>query len=114
MKRNVAILVFDDVEVLDFAGPFEVFAVADELHERTAFHTFTLALKPGTTYEWYADVNSCGSRATSPLYRFTTMASARAANELGRTLDQPQGRERTKRVTSGPVDPQPDDPSLAD
>ncbi len=48
MKKNVAILVFDDVEVLDFAGPFEVFAVADELSGHTAFHTFTLALKPGT------------------------------------------------------------------
>jgi len=48
MKKNVAILVFDDVEVLDFAGPFEVFAVADELHGHELFHTFTLALKPGT------------------------------------------------------------------
>ena len=28
---KVAILVFDDVEVLDFAGPFEVFAVTAEL-----------------------------------------------------------------------------------
>jgi transcriptional regulator GlxA family with amidase domain len=27
-SRNVAILIFDDVEVLDFCGPFEVFAVA--------------------------------------------------------------------------------------
>ncbi len=48
MKKNVAILIFDDVEVLDFAGPFEVFAVADELHGHTEFHTFTLGLKPGT------------------------------------------------------------------
>src|SRR5215218_5742529 len=48
MKRNVAILLFDDVEVLDFAGPFEVFAVANELHQSEAFHTFTLTLKPGT------------------------------------------------------------------
>ena len=48
MKRNVAILVFDDVEVLDFAGPFEVFAVTDELNEHREFHTFTLATKPGT------------------------------------------------------------------
>jgi transcriptional regulator GlxA family with amidase domain len=48
MKKNVAILVFDDVEVLDFAGPFEVFAVADELHGHTVFHTCTLALQPGT------------------------------------------------------------------
>ena len=48
MKKNVAILLFDEVEVLDFAGPYEVFAVADELHRREIFHTFTLALKPGT------------------------------------------------------------------
>jgi len=32
VRRNVAILLFDDVEVLDFAGPFEVFAVTDELN----------------------------------------------------------------------------------
>ena len=48
MKRHVAILVFDDVEILDFAGPFEVFSLADELHDHTAFHTFALATMPGT------------------------------------------------------------------
>lgn len=30
MRRRVAILLFDDVEVLDFAGPFEVFSVAGQ------------------------------------------------------------------------------------
>lgn len=29
MKKNVGILVIDEVEVLDFAGPCEVFGVAD-------------------------------------------------------------------------------------
>jgi transcriptional regulator GlxA family with amidase domain len=48
MKRNVAILLFDEVEVLDFAGPFEVFAVTDELRQHEALHTFTMSLKPGT------------------------------------------------------------------
>jgi transcriptional regulator GlxA family with amidase domain len=48
MKKNVAILIFDEVEVLDFAGPFEVFAVTDELMGHESFHTFTLALGPGT------------------------------------------------------------------
>ena len=28
MPRNLAILLFDDVEVLDFAGPFEVFSTS--------------------------------------------------------------------------------------
>ena len=48
MRRNVAILVFDDVEVLDFAGPFEVIAVTDELHQHGLLHTFTVAEAPGT------------------------------------------------------------------
>ena len=48
MKKNVAILLFDEIEVLDFAGPFEVFAVTDELLGHTVFHTFTMGLRPGT------------------------------------------------------------------
>jgi len=43
MKKHVAILIFDDVEVLDFSGPFEVFGVTDELHEQEAFHVFTVS-----------------------------------------------------------------------
>jgi transcriptional regulator GlxA family with amidase domain len=45
--RNLAILIFDDVEVLDFCGPFEVFTLADRFTEPLAFHVFTLAEKPG-------------------------------------------------------------------
>ncbi len=48
MRRNTAILIFDDVEVLDFSGPFEVFAVTDELAEQTLFNVFTVAETPGT------------------------------------------------------------------
>ncbi len=48
MRRNVAILIFPEVEVLDFAGPFEVFAVADELSGGTYFNTFTMAESPGS------------------------------------------------------------------
>jgi transcriptional regulator GlxA family with amidase domain len=45
--RNVAILVFDDVEVLDFAGPFEVFSVAgSEMPAKPypPFFTYTFGL----------------------------------------------------------------------
>lgn len=35
-SRTVGIYVYDDVEVLDFAGPFEVFSVASRLAQRTA------------------------------------------------------------------------------
>lgn len=47
-KRSVGLLVFDDVELLDFAGPFEVFGVADELAGGNAFDVFTFAPAPGT------------------------------------------------------------------
>ncbi len=48
MRRTVAILLFDDVEVLDVAGPFEVFAVTDELSGYRLFEVQTLALTLGT------------------------------------------------------------------
>jgi len=48
MRRHTAILIFDDVEVLDFTGPFEVFAVTDELADKTLFNVFTVAELPGT------------------------------------------------------------------
>jgi len=48
MRRNVAILIFDGVEVLDFAGPFEVFGVTDELCGQDMFNVFTLAESAGT------------------------------------------------------------------
>src|SRR5438552_17799831 len=45
--RNVAILVFDDVEVLDFCGPFEVFSVVNRFTDPVAFSVFTVAEKTG-------------------------------------------------------------------
>ncbi len=44
MVRKLAILIFDDVEVLDFAGPFEVFAVSRDPQTMTElFSVFTTA-----------------------------------------------------------------------
>jgi transcriptional regulator GlxA family with amidase domain len=43
MRRNVAILLFNEIEVLDFAGPFEVFAVTDELADHQLFRVVTVA-----------------------------------------------------------------------
>src|SRR6266702_994343 len=42
-KLNTAILIFDDVEVLDFAGPFEVFSVKTELNDYSLLNVFTVA-----------------------------------------------------------------------
>ncbi len=43
IKRNLAILIFDNVEVLDFAAPFEVFAVTSELNNSQPFYVFLVA-----------------------------------------------------------------------
>ncbi len=42
--RNVAILVFDQVEVLDFAGPYEVFNDAGEMTNPTAFNVYNIGI----------------------------------------------------------------------
>jgi transcriptional regulator GlxA family with amidase domain len=43
MKRSVGILLFDDVEVLDFAGPFEVFSVCGRRNQLDPFHVVTVS-----------------------------------------------------------------------
>ena len=47
-KQTVGILIFNEVEVLDFAGPFEVFATTkppsdDRDSDERAFHVVTIA-----------------------------------------------------------------------
>jgi len=41
--KNVAILIFDEVEVLDFCGPFEVFSVAGRRAGLNPFNVYTVA-----------------------------------------------------------------------
>jgi transcriptional regulator GlxA family with amidase domain len=45
--RTIAILIFDEVEVLDFCGPFEVFSVANRYVSAPAFNVVTVAEKTG-------------------------------------------------------------------
>jgi len=42
-KYSVGILLYDDVEVLDFAGPFEVFSVTSQLNNYEPFSVFTIS-----------------------------------------------------------------------
>jgi transcriptional regulator GlxA family with amidase domain len=46
-SRNVAILIFDEVEVLDFCGPFEVFSVVGRGDDLSPFTVYTVAEKSG-------------------------------------------------------------------
>jgi transcriptional regulator GlxA family with amidase domain len=43
--QSIAIILFDQVEVLDFAGPFEVFSVTGRRNVGEAYHVFTVAEK---------------------------------------------------------------------
>lgn len=47
--KKIAIVLFDDVEVLDFAGPFEVFSVAGRRKSGTPYEVFTVAEKENIT-----------------------------------------------------------------
>lgn len=49
MKKNVGILIYNDVEILDFTGPFEVFAVASALQNKELFDVFTIAKSSNPT-----------------------------------------------------------------
>ena len=42
--KQLGILIFDEVEVLDFAGPFEVFSVANQLADYKLIQVHTLSL----------------------------------------------------------------------
>ena len=58
--RNVAILVFDGVEVLDFAGPFEVFSVAGRRDGLDPFNVYTVA-------ETGRPISASSASQTSPM-----------------------------------------------
>ena len=46
LKRTVGILLFNEVEVLDFAGPFEVFSLAENKSNSKHFNVITIAEHP--------------------------------------------------------------------
>lgn len=67
--RNVGIYVFDEVEVLDFAGPFEVFSTASRVFRRTQpeaeapFEVFTVGASR-------SPVSARGGLVVQPRYSF--------------------------------------------
>lgn len=46
---KIKILLFDGIELLDFAGPLEVFGVADYLKKDLSLHVSTIGLKDEIT-----------------------------------------------------------------
>ena len=67
-RRNVAIYIFDDAEVLDFAGPFEVFSVTDELNDFSLFNVFTVG-------ETMRPIRAVNGLSVNPKFDFNTCPS---------------------------------------
>lgn len=68
-QRNVAIMIFEEVEVLDFAGPFEVFNVTAELNDPAPFNVYTVA-------ETVAPIKTRGKLSINPNYSIYAMPKA--------------------------------------
>lgn len=67
--RNVAIMLFDQIEVLDFAGPYEVFNVTAELNDPAPFNVYTVA-------ESTAPVRTRGQLSVNPNHSIYSMPPA--------------------------------------
>ena len=67
--RNVAIVIFDGVELLDFAGPGEVFASAQTVDGQNGFNVYTVA-------ETTVPIVSQGFVKITPQYSFADMPKA--------------------------------------
>jgi transcriptional regulator GlxA family with amidase domain len=69
MVRKVAIFIFDEVEVLDFCGPFEVFAVTGARAEEKPFEVFTVA-------ETAAPITARNGLSVNPTFTFADCPQA--------------------------------------
>lgn len=63
MPKNVAILIFDEVEVLDFCGPFEVFSVTGGRSSPPPFQVYTVA-------EYNRPIRTVGGLSVNPTHAF--------------------------------------------
>lgn len=69
--RHVAIVLFDDVEVLDFCGPFEVFAVCGRRSGEAPFEVHTIAQAQRPVFARH-------QLSINPTYAFTSTDAPRA------------------------------------
>ncbi len=67
-RRSVAIVLFDDVEVLDFAGPFEVFSVCGRRSQLDPFDVYTMSERGQT-------VRARNGLIVTPLHSFASAPS---------------------------------------
>jgi len=92
VTRRVAIYVYDDVEVLDFAGPFEVFSTAARVHRRRApgedplFDVFLVA-------EQHRTISARAGFSVQPTYAIDTCPRPDVLIVPGGVVDGEIGRQ---------------------
>ena len=64
-RRTVAVVLFDEVEVLDFAGPFEVFSVCGRRSQLDPFDVFTVSERGQT-------IRARNGLVVTPLHSFAS------------------------------------------
>ena len=57
---------------VDLRGTASGFDEVAQVRADSSTSTEITGLKPGTTYEWYAEVSDCGDSVSTPVRRFTT------------------------------------------
>lgn len=82
--KKIAIVLFDDVEVLDFAGPFEVFSVTGKRKVGHPYEVFTVAEKDTITAR--------NQLVVKPVYTFANMPAADIILIPGGGGNHPDGR----------------------
>ncbi|MEM9291610.1 MAG: DJ-1/PfpI family protein [Acidobacteriota bacterium] len=101
-QRNVAILLFEDVEVLDFAGPFEVFSVTSEVVEDSPFQVYTTAKESGPIRArnglWVLADHPLGSGPRADVVVIPGGRGSRAALRCGATMGWLQESFRSAEV----------------
>ena len=95
-KLTVGIFLFEEVEVLDFAGPFEVFSVASEIHDYTLFDVFTFS-------EEKAPVLAVNGLSVNPDHDFDSAPAADllivpGGNGTRKLVEDPAVMEQFKRM----------------
>ena len=98
LTRNLAVLIFDDVEVLDFCGPFEVFMVASRSQENKDRNRREVWSVEDRRFEWLTTIQENKDRNPScPSPRPRGIPSSGPHSGLLRSLVAPRQSGRAPR-----------------
>ncbi|MEM6812991.1 MAG: DJ-1/PfpI family protein [Bacteroidota bacterium] len=85
---NVAVFLYDGVELLDFAGPAEVFAAASYYTNNYHFNVYTVAKETKLKSQGFLDITPNYSLANAPKTDILVLPGGNAQDPLNDTLTQ--------------------------